>query len=434
MNELSQRKQTPWDFPPPPPQKQRRKKGCGCFSALLAMLLVAALALVGFGLLENTVSPQTQSLLPTLPSASAAAQTGTPRTTRLETTAAMPAEGRLRAHYETLSKAGQRAYDTILAALPGFPESIEIPKLNDDDISDVFYALLRDQPLLFQLSSESMTRSSGNKVWFCPVYRMNQPTYEKQLREVAGVCAELAALVPAGASDYEAELILHDALIRRCTYRYTGAAEENTVYGALVEGVAACEGYSRAMLLLLEQQGIAGCVVTGDATNSMGETSKHAWNKVRIDGDWYQLDATWDDPVSEDGGAETLVHSYFNLTDAELGMSHELTRDSRPCTATKANYFVVQGVLFAQVDKAAEDVLARALTEAINRGADLLEFRCKDKTGYEAAIKRLFDEQKIYRILSKADLATGKKISSQRVSYTEIPALHILQVIPVIKG
>ncbi|MDR3314345.1 MAG: hypothetical protein LBS96_07815 [Oscillospiraceae bacterium] len=421
--------QQPWDLPPPP-QKKRGKGAFGCLTGFLTLLLIIVLVLFCFGLLRNLVPPGWESsTLPPLPTA--ASTTLPPRAPG--DPPHLPQAGRVRSHYKALAEDEKQAYDAILTALPEFPERIEIPRLGENGISNVYYALLRDHPLLFHLSSESMTKTSGGKTWFCPAYRMNRAEYEKHCKELEAVCASIAVTIPEDATQFETELALHDALVGLCDYSYTGSADENTAYGALVLGKAACEGYSRALVLLLDQQGIDCCIITGDATNSTGETSKHAWNKVRIDGAWYQVDSTWNDPVGADGGSpRSPLHSYFNLTDAEMGLTHALTPDDMPCTATKANYFAVKGLLFRQIDRDAEAVLAQTLAEAVDAGAELLEFRCETRAAYDAAVERLFEDQRIYRILSNADIASRRKISSQRVSFTEIKALHILQIIPVL--
>ncbi len=422
---------TQWQplYQPPPPQKKKRG-ACGCVSVLLALLLVGGITLMTFAVLgrldllewpRSTFAPQSTSQpLPTLPPPKPGEA---PR---------LPTQGRVRSHYRALTQEERQAYDAILAQLPGFPERIEIPHLGGDGISHVFFALLRDNPMIFQLSSESITRTGGGKSWFHPSYRMDADEYWRRCAELADICAVIAAGIPKGATEFEKELAVHDAILRRCEYSYTGDAEENTAYGALVLGKAACEGYARAMVLLLDQQEIDSCIVTGDATNSSGETSKHAWNKVRVGGNWYHVDVTWDDPVAKEGDARLrgFSHGYFNLNDLEMGLSHEIAPDSKPCTATEANYFVAKGLWFRQIDRDAETALAQALAEAVNTGEYMLEFRCADAAGYQAAIKRLFSNQRVYRVLSNANLASEKKISSRRVSYMEIKALHIVQILP----
>ncbi|MCX7773977.1 MAG: hypothetical protein N2376_12785, partial [Clostridia bacterium] len=71
----------------------------------------------------------------------------------------------------------------------------------------------------------------------------------------------------------------------------------------------------------------------------------HAWNLVSINGKYYQLDVTWDDPIMADG-SHALYHHYFNLTDADMALDHQWNKADYPsCTATDSNYFVVNKLL-----------------------------------------------------------------------------------------
>jgi hypothetical protein len=119
------------------------------------------------------------------------------------------------------------------------------------------------------------------------------------------------------ASDFEIAQALHDYLVRTCSYN-TGAAEGNdalspayTAYGALVKGSAVCQGYALAYKLLLSRAGVPAVFV---ASHDMG----HAWNMVKIDGSWYHVDTTWDDPIPDQGFDAEVFHDCFLRSDASF--------------------------------------------------------------------------------------------------------------------
>jgi transglutaminase-like putative cysteine protease len=70
--------------------------------------------------------------------------------------------------------------------------------------------------------------------------------------------------------------------------------KDSTAYAALVKGYASCQGYAVAMFRLLKELGVECEIVTGMATNESGNEEFHAWNRVLVDGEYYELDATWD--------------------------------------------------------------------------------------------------------------------------------------------
>lgn len=117
---------------------------------------------------------------------------------------------------------------------------------------------------------------------------------------------------------FEAEVYFHDYLCDNVTYFKTDTPEKYpmifTTYGALVDGSAVCEGYSRAMQLLCDKIEIPCGLVYGW---SHGEG--HMWNLINLGDGWYHLDVTWDD--DEQNGV--LSHRYFNVTKFDITFQSE---------------------------------------------------------------------------------------------------------------
>lgn len=135
--------------------------------------------------------------------------------------------------------------------------------------------------------------------------------------------------------EFERELILHDRLADHIAYEDGDRVHD--AYGALINGKAVCEGYTKAFQYLLQKVGIQSFMATGTGNGDL-----HAWNIVRIDGKYYNVDLTWDDQKSD------IIYTYFNITDEEIkSLSHILDKESEDfapvCTSTDANYFAVYG-------------------------------------------------------------------------------------------
>jgi hypothetical protein len=390
---------------------------------ILLLLAAAALALTGLHALRGGLA-----LLPLRPAWEE------PTLAPVPLPAQFSRAGQLRYHYGNLGADEKTAYDDILARLPGFPESVRIRNLDSEALSRVFSALVLDQPMLFQISTTHYkTRTTNGLVTaFLPEYRLDQEGYAARCGELAAACGAFA--VPDGGGEFECELALHDQLARLCAYsEQFELPQKSTAYGALVEGSASCEGYARAMQLLMDMQGIPCYIVTGEASNLAGLTGGHAWNKVRVGGDWYHLDATWDDPVAEDGGHVTS-HAYFNVTDAEIGRTHEVNDGSNPCAATKENYFVRKGLQFASLDRAAEDALSKAIREAMRAGDNAAELRFTSQAAMDEGLSYLFDKdrQHVYRVLNNAALG-GAEIRTDKVYHADLEPLRVVRILPVRK-
>ena len=112
-------------------------------------------------------------------------------------------------------------------------------------------------------------------------------------------------------NDYDKIMKIHDYLVDNIEYDSTYKARGTySIYGALIGKSCVCEGYAKALKYLANQAGIMCEIMQGTATNSAGQTESHAWNCVKIDEKWYQIDTTWDDPVFVGTGYKVNVYKY----------------------------------------------------------------------------------------------------------------------------
>lgn len=115
----------------------------------------------------------------------------------------------------------------------------------------------------------------------------------------------------------------HDWLVDNMEYDLA-TRHKSSIYGALVEKRGVCESYARAYKYILDDMGIENILVTGTATNSSGATEDHMWNYVKLDGEWYAVDVTWDDPVIVGGGkiTDSIKYRYFLVGSKEFYANH----------------------------------------------------------------------------------------------------------------
>lgn len=91
--------------------------------------------------------------------------------------------------------------------------------------------------------------------------------------------------------------VIHDYIINHTEYdklKYENKNDDtyksNTAYGVLIEGYGTCNGYADAMEIFLDKMNIINYKISNE---------EHIWNLVYLDGKWYHLDLTWDDPISD---------------------------------------------------------------------------------------------------------------------------------------
>lgn len=130
----------------------------------------------------------------------------------------------------------------------------------------------------------------------------------------------LGEIITEEMSDYEKELAVHDWMIAWAEYDQAALSslpgaqptpDSDNPYGFFTGRAAICTGYTSTFQLLMDLLDIECVTVEGTAYNG---TEDHAWNMVRLDGDWYCVDVTWDDPVSSAPVSPAAAHMYFNVT------------------------------------------------------------------------------------------------------------------------
>lgn len=234
------------------------------------------------------------------------------------------------------------AYDAICEALTENNTDAKVDvqlysqgyQLVASELQTVFQVIIRDRPELFWLdngysygimSNGYVSRVSVNVT----LVGQDRETAKQAVEQAAW---ELLAGVRTDMTEAEKALYIHDRLAEHVTYASDLNGEYiHTIYGALGQGSAVCDGYAEAYQYLLRKVGIEAYVATG-----YGNGGGHAWNYVRIDGKYYQTDVTWDDSEEE------LYHAYYNLTDAAMLEDHYLDTFSYKlpvCNSTDAFYF-----------------------------------------------------------------------------------------------
>ncbi len=168
------------------------------------------------------------------------------------------------------------------------------------------------------------------------LYDEDIPETEARAQEIYETCENFySTYITSTMTDFEKEVTLHDYLVANCKYGYPSNEDDAyTVYGALVLGTAVCDGYAQSFYLLATCMGIPCDIVIGTASGEL-----HAWNQVKINGEWYNVDVTWDDALPDTGSY--VKHTYMNITDSALESSHSWTHSYyQECNSTTYNYYV----------------------------------------------------------------------------------------------
>ncbi len=108
--------------------------------------------------------------------------------------------------------------------------------------------------------------------------------------------------------------LAHDYIINNTKYDSDRSDHQiiryrsDTAYGPLFEGYGICSGYTDLMAIYLDKMEIPNYKVASE---------NHIWNAVYINGEWLNLDLTWDDPITQDG-SDVLGNDFFLKTTEEI--------------------------------------------------------------------------------------------------------------------
>ena len=221
-------------------------------------------------------------------------------------------------YYSKLSDEEKKIYNCILK-VANRPDEVDYTEVYQSDIfpdSEEFYerfdrallSLWYDHPEIYWIYYDDMTPvyfkyAEDNSVYF--YLEKTYPNYKQDSAAFDNAVDNFMSGIDLTKDDYEIALEIHDKLIDLVTYDYDEGTSgddvlSHTAYGALVKNekgmsnYAVCDGYSLAYVYLLAQAGIEGEVVVGDAGDRYS-SGRHAWTVVCLDGEWYEVDATWND-------------------------------------------------------------------------------------------------------------------------------------------
>ncbi len=302
--------------------------------------------------------------------------------------------------YDTLNAEEKKLYDDIKSGIENLKYKIcESDAYTSEEWAKIYGLVYNQEPQLFYMSGKIKV----GKLFYLTkdteaINQMQQSidaTVDKLVNEAAGK-----------ATTFEKLKVFHDYLVLNSTFELNGQTSDynSSIYNAFgsgqPQGDIQCAGYAKAMLYLCGKAGINCMVVTGETT--AGES--HAWNVVDVDGEWYNLDATWDDPILETANVKNLRYKYFLIPDKwihnishmhvsqkALSNGNYITYFTPPaCTATAENYFIKSGYVYNDFDSADKAIRAE-IKKAAENGSRTAHIMAGSKDVYDAVYAARMD-------------------------------------------
>ena len=288
--------------------------------------------------------------------------------------------------YGTLSEEEQLTYDQLLHAILAMDTNVPLTTKSVDEVDKVYNCILADYGELFWISGYSyQTYQRQDRVIgisFTPTYTMTRETREAYQRDIDGVVDEWLMELPDGASDYEKAKFVYETIISRVDYDIESPNNQNII-SVFLNHATVCQGYADAAAYLLSRLGIQSSIVTGTANNE-----SHAWNLVRLDGEYYYMDITWGNSryLNADATEGNMTnYAYLNITGEEIAQTHrsEVVYELPECTAIADNYYNREGLYFAVWDP---DEIGAVFADAYYNGADIVSVKFAGNDLYQQAV------------------------------------------------
>lgn len=255
-----------------------------------------------------------------------------------------------------------------------------------------------------------------------------------------------------GLSIYDLEVLAHDYVMFKCEYdteltdvQMVPKGKESAFdpYGALVEGKAVCEGYSRAFQMLCNGVGIECVNIVGESEGEL-----HMWNAVELDDKYYYVDVTWDDKDDE-----AFMYDYMNINEKQLKVDHEFSKLSSEmtdeeicgdgkvnaltsnffipkCTSNEYNYYVKESAYLNSYDS---KEIVESLKEAAKNKESFFHFYINPKEfTYDYAVDQLFFSypQYFFKYIDEVNLSLPDySIDTNNLSFSQKEQLSVVTVL-----
>ncbi len=318
-------------------------------------------------------------------------------------------------YYNTLNDEQKRIYIMLYSMFEDFTESRRI-EATEDELKEAFMAVHYDNSDFFWVDIKYSFIDYGASVEFSPNYRFDRETAESMKSVLNNKINEIVKGSEKYLTDYEKELYFHNCICEVTDYdEETFGKLGDTAYSALINGKAICEGYARAMQLLLDKAGIPSYLVVGDVADEDG-TEAHMWNVVEIDGENYHLDVTWDDTVIENG----IGYMYFNVNDELISRDHTvLATQKNNCVSMDYNYFVINN-LYVKNFKSFDELIYPVASE-LQKDDNIVEILFADEQELSKAMKYLEKENyEFFDFISKSVENSNKDLQKNEIEYYTI--------------
>lgn len=321
-------------------------------------------------------------------------------------------------------------------------QDVEIPV---QEIRMTFYAFINDNVDVFWLkrSFEYDYRDGDTIIELKSI--LNSTECAENIDKLRLHINQYLDSIPSDLGEFERELAIHDLIVNNCQYDNNASQISDnwssfTVVGALVNGMAVCEGYAKSFKLLLNLCGINSRLILG-----YGNSQPHMWNIVKINDNWYYADITWDD------SQQHINHNYLNLNSDKMLIDHTLDEEYPSdlncitenksfnfkipeCFSMEYNYNYQMTYVLNEFSQTTDSEIINEICQTILSNQDSYSIIIGDNMDYEDTVNKLLSEEpyKLFYYLIKANEFLEQEynitIDTSSLSYYKFERLRLITI------
>lgn len=223
--------------------------------------------------------------------------------------------------YNLLTDNQKAAYEVLVKGILKCEPQIDLLDCNitKTDYDKALAAILADNPHILSTKGAGSYMPSGNKMSYIKYsYNLTAAQCAETMKTIEKNTASVIAEAKTLGTDYDRIKLFHDWIINRTDYIANGEKYTWRLDGPIIYAKSVCEGYSKAFSYLCQSVGIECICISGT-----GNGGGHMWNMVKVDGKWYHIDVTWDDPLTT-SGKPMLRYDYFLISEAKIREDHTI--------------------------------------------------------------------------------------------------------------
>lgn len=259
---------------------------------------------------------------------------------------------------EQLEIEQKKVYDAMLQTYQKQKEKVILDPVEQSDLEMIMQYILNDHPEIYYLADQyGYEVDSANQEYFIyyPKYRFTSDEIEEFNQQIETITKPIIDEANTRSDDYEKTKYIYDYIVDQTAY-VEDAKDNQTILSVFLYNESVCAGYAKSLQYLLSKLNIPCSYITGYPRYEANQA--HAWNMVKMNGNFYYMDVTNADPV-EGEITPNYRYLYFAMTRTEMLRLYEPDQEEvlELASSIDCNYFARNNAYFTTFDIAKLEAL-----------------------------------------------------------------------------